>query len=252
MIFATDLDNTMIFSHRLIKGDKEKVRCVEYYNGKPITYMTHTSIEKLKNLMKKIHVIPITTRSISQFERIELFSSTMYAVVDNGGTILQNGSVQVEWEKYIDSILSKYNFEYALKVFSNIPNLILQPKIVDGKFLFAKSDDIDLCKKFLENELDTKRWKLSFQRAKVYAIPMEITKGNALKFINEKLINDKQSVISAGDSDLDLSMLEYADYSIIPRDCNLCTLESEKFIEIGTGIYTSDEILDFVTNLPIL
>ena len=252
MIFATDLDNTMIFSHRLIKGHEENVRCVEYYNGKPITYMTHTSIEKLKNLIKKIHVIPITTRSISQFERIELFSSTMYAVVDNGGTILQNGSVQPEWEKYIDSILSKYNFEDALKVFSNIPNLILQPKIVDGKFLFAKSDNIDLCKKFLENELDTKIWQLSFQGAKVYAIPMEITKGNALKFINEKLINDKQSVISAGDSNLDLSMLEYADYGIIPRDCNLCALKPKKFIEIGTGIYTSDEILDFVTNLSIL
>ena len=251
MIFATDLDNTMIFSHRLVKGNENKLHCVEYYNGKAITYMTCTAIEKLKNLMKEIHVIPITTRSISQYERIQIFSSTMYAVVDNGGTILQNGMIQSEWEKYIKNTLHKYNFEEVLRVFSHIPNLILQPRIVDGKFVFAKANDIDLCEQFLQMELDTKIWQLSFQGSKIYAIPREITKGNALRFIKERLINDKQTLISAGDSNLDLSMLEYSDYGIIPKDCKLATLKQKEFIEIGTGINTADEILDFVIQLAI-
>ncbi|MBQ2937910.1 MAG: HAD hydrolase family protein [Clostridia bacterium] len=251
MIFATDLDNTMIFSHRLISGYEDKVYCVEYYNGKAITYMTYTAIEKIKNLMKKIHVIPITTRSISQFERIEIFSSATYAVVANGGTILKNGIIHPEWEQYINGILHKYNFEDVIKVFSNLPNLTLQPKVVDGKFVFAKSDDINSCKQILQNKLDTKIWQLSFQGAKMYAIPMEITKGNALKFINEKIINDKQPVISAGDSNLDLSMLEYSDYSIIPWGCNLSSPKYQNFIELGNSFLSSDAILDFVTNLSV-
>ena len=250
MIFATDLDNTMIFSHRVVNGFENDVCCVEYYNGKPITYMTPTSIEKLKNLMSKIYLIPITTRSVSQFERIEFFPSAEFAVVDNGGTILHNGVPHQGWEDYISNILKKYDFENVIKVFSKLPNLTLQPRLVDGKFVFAKSDNIDLCKQILQTKLNTKIWQLSFQGSKIYAIPMEITKGNALKFINNNLIKDKL-VVSAGDSNLDISMLEYSDISIIPNNCSLSNSEhfNPKFLKIGNGVSTSDEILDFVTNL---
>lgn len=250
MIFATDLDNTMIFSYKRIGGYENDVYCVEYFNGKPLTYMTHTSIEKLKSLMQKIHVIPITTRTLAQFNRIELFSSTPYAVVDNGGTILQNGMVHKDWEKYINSILQNYNLENVLNVFSKLPGLTLQPRLVDGKFVFAKSDNIELCKQILNNELDTKIWQLSFQHNKLYAIPMEITKGNALKFISENLICDNL-VVSSGDSNLDLSMLEYSNIAIIPSDCSLALLEQSTFVKTGSGIFSSDAILDFVTKLSV-
>ena len=64
MIFATDLDNTMIFSNRRIVGFEDEVRCVEYYKGRPLTFMTHSSIAKLEDLVRKIDVVPITTRSL--------------------------------------------------------------------------------------------------------------------------------------------------------------------------------------------
>lgn len=71
MILATDLDNTMIFSHRRVSGKENQLCCVEYYNGKPVAYMTQTAIEMLNLLLSKIFVIPVTTCSMSQFERIE-------------------------------------------------------------------------------------------------------------------------------------------------------------------------------------
>lgn len=249
MIFATDLDNTMIFSHRLIEGHELRVRCVEYYNDKPTTYMTHTAIGKIKSLMKRVHVIPITTRSMSQFKRIKFFSATEFAVVDNGGTILQNGSVVKVWKQYIDSILQEYNFADAVNAFSSMPSLTLQPKIVDEKFIFAKSADVDSAKRFLEARLDTSIWQLSFQGQKVYAIPIQITKGNALKYISENLISDSGPVVAAGDSNLDVSMLEYSSYSLIPADSRLVDLKNTRFIEAGAGIYSADAILDFVINL---
>lgn len=249
MIFATDLDNTLIYSHRLIsRYDEKNFYCVEYLNGRCITYMTYTAIEKLKKLMKKIHVIPITTRSISQFSRIKFFSSSEYAVIDNGGTILCNGKILPEWENYINDIVCKYDFQDIMHIFSLLPDLTTLPKVVDGKFVFAKSTNTNLCKQILLSKLDTKIWQLSFQGQKIYAIPTEITKGNALKFISEKLLPDNP-VISAGDSNLDISMLEYANVGIIPGDCKLSNLKQSNLIKLGNGLLSSDTILDFVTQL---
>ncbi len=249
MIFATDLDNTMIFSYRRVAGHESELYCVEHYNGKPITYMTHTAIQKLKVLMNSIHVIPATTRSLSQFKRIEFFPDAEYVIVDNGGVILHNDTICPEWDEYVSGILKNYDFERTYDIFTKLPTLLSTPKIVDGKFVFAKADNIDACRKFLKCELNTKIWQLSFQGQKVYAIPSEISKGNALRYIVEHLISDSQPVISAGDSNLDLSMLDYSDYSIIPFDCKLVALNNKRFIETSSGICSCDKILDIVVNL---
>lgn len=249
MIFATDLDNTMIFSHRRVVGLEKQLYCVEYYNGKPITYMTYSAIKMLKILISKMLVIPVTTRSISQFKRIEFFSTTEYAIVDNGGVILHNGKKDSTWDNYINTILQKYNLKETYEVFCSLPGLQSSPKIVDEKFVFAKSDDIDLCRKYLDCKLDTKIWQISYQGKKVYAIPIEITKGSALKYICESLIYDNQLIISAGDSNLDLSMLYYSNYSIIPRDCSLSNFNNNKFFKTGVGIYCADNILNLVSAL---
>lgn len=249
MIFATDLDNTMIFSHRRVVGLEDELYCVEYYNGNPISYMTHSAVQILKILINRIFVIPVTTRSILQFKRIEFFSTTEYAIADNGGVILHNGIIHSEWNNYIQNILMNYDLKGACEIFSNLPSLISPPRIVDGKFVFAKSDNIDLCKEYLKCKLDTKIWHVSFQGKKIYAIPMEITKGNALKYLSENLIYDNQLIISAGDSNLDLSMLDYSNYSIIPKDSNLSVHKRNGFIETGLGIYSADAILNLVANL---
>ena len=185
MIFATDLDNTMIFSHRSITGNKNMFHCVERYQGREITYMTDSAIQKLKFLMNNIFVIPATTRSLAQFNRVQLFQNTKYAIIDNGGMILHNGMVDPNWDNHVNTILNQYDFEKVYHVFTTLPTLISSPKIIDEKFVFAKVDDVDVCKKILKYKLDTKIWQLSFQGKKVYAIPAEITKGNALKYLKQ-------------------------------------------------------------------
>lgn len=246
MIFATDLDNTMIFSNRRILGLEKEVQCVEFLEGRPITYMTHSCLAKLAQLIRGITVIPVTTRSLKQFQRIQIFCELPLAVVDNGGTILQNGKPHVGWENHIKRILEKYDLNHVLEIFSTLPSLSSSPRIVDGKYIFAKSDEPDLCKQILERSLDTKYWKISVQKKKIYAIPAEITKGNALRYICNHIISGNHLVISSGDSNLDISMLDFSDYSLIPSDCDLALSEHTNFIKTGSGIYTSDAILDFV------
>lgn len=247
MIFATDLDNTMIFSHRTITENKDMFHCVEHYQGREITYMTSSAIQKLKFLMKSILVIPATTRSLAQFNRVHLFQDTKYAIIDNGGMILHNGIIDPNWDSYVNTILKQYDFEKVYHIFATLPTLISFPKIIDEKFIFAKVDNIDACKRVLKYELDAKIWQLSFQGKKVYAIPAEITKGNALKYISEYFLTGNQTIIAAGDSNLDISMLEYSNYGIIPSGCELEALN--KFIKTKTGINSADSILDLVINL---
>ena len=247
MIFATDLDGTMIYSKRRIAEITNQLTCVEFLNEKPISYMTDSAIEKLKFLLDKIYIIPATTRSTSQFMRVKLFTSTEFAIVANGGIILHNGIIDKAWQESISSLLIDYNFEDVLNVFYNLPNLTSMPSLVDSCFVFAKTDNIVLVKKILESKLDKNKWQLSFQGNKVYAIPCKISKGNALKYICENYINDDSPIIASGDSNLDLSMLDYSDYALIPSDCKLATLHSSnKFIKIGFNISSTEKILDFI------
>ena len=247
MIFATDLDNTMIYSYRRVVGLENTLCCVEYYNGKPLTYMTPSAIDMLNFLLSKIYVIPTTSRSITQFKRVEPFRSTKYAIVDNGGTILYKDEPLSDWSNYINKVLQSYDLESILEIFRNLPGLVSTPRIVDKMFLFAKSEETRLCEDYLKFKLDTK-WKIDVQGQKVYAIPMEITKGNALKFICENLLADNQPIISAGDSNLDMSMLDYSDYSYIPSDSKLSAL-GNKYIKTGSGIYAADSILKSVIDI---
>lgn len=247
LIFATDLDGTMIYSHRVVVGFEDTLHCVEYYDGKPITYMTFPAVQKLEYLLDRIHVIPATTRSISQLKRVEFFSTTKFAIADNGGAILHNGIIDKKWQSHILDILDMYNFEKVLEIFYKLPTLISKPTIVDNCFVFVKAENTMLCKQILEYQLDAKIWQLSFQGKKIYAIPKEISKGNALRYICENLISNFSYVIASGDSHLDISMLEYSDYALIPSDCILASLNKDKkFINVGSGIYSAEQILEFV------
>lgn len=250
MIFATDLDGTMIFSHRLICGLEENTHCVEFYQGRPITFMTYTAIEKLKSLTQKMYVIPVTTRAVYQLNRVEFWSATEYAIADNGGTILHNGIPIIEWEQCMQKILANFNLQAVYELFLSLPCLQSDPRIIDGKFVFAKSSDVENCKKLLYEKLSTKIWQILFQGSKIYAIPQGITKGAALRYLCENILYQHLPAIAAGDSNLDIPMLKYAAHSIIPSDCSLSSLEKHNWVKTkSTGIAASDAILDYVASL---
>ena len=96
--------------------------------------------------------------------------------------------------------------------------------------------------------MNTKNWQLSIQGQKIYAIPLQISKGTALKFVSEELLHDN-FIVASGDSNLDLPMLALANYGIIPSDCELARLGATTLTSIGSGLSSSDNILDFVTAL---
>ena len=89
-VFHADLDNTLIFSYRHDIGQEK--RCVEVYQGREISFITEKTHRLLREINEKMLVVPTTTRTREQYERITLGVGELpFALVCNGGVLLING-----------------------------------------------------------------------------------------------------------------------------------------------------------------
>ena len=95
-VFYSDLDNTLIYSYKHEIGERRK--CVEVYQGREISFMTEFTWRALKTLMEKLLFVPVTTRTLEQYQRIQLgISMPSYALVCNGGILLKDGEPDRCW-----------------------------------------------------------------------------------------------------------------------------------------------------------
>ena len=89
-ILNIDMDNTLIYSYKHDIG-REKIN-VELYNGREISYITKRTFELLNEIKKRFLIVPTTTRTKQQYERIFLgIGLIKYALVCNGGVLLVDG-----------------------------------------------------------------------------------------------------------------------------------------------------------------
>lgn len=224
-ILFSDLDGTLIFSAaRKQVGDI----VIERKDGREISCITERQAElfsKLKN------VIPVTTRSVEQYRRIEFARygfSPRFTLCANGGVLLVDGKPDAEWSKWSGRIYRECEAE-LLKFRERLdsdPHRSFEVRLVDGLFLFTKSaepeetlrhlGDGELCESFFTGE-------------KVYAVPRKLSKGAAVKRLAKRL--ELSEFAAAGDSLMDLSMLNAADAAVFTSNIpeNMVTAR-EKFI----------------------
>lgn len=244
MIFATDLDRTTIYS-KIFLDEKLPSECMEILNDKPISYMTKSAIKLLNELVQKDKIIPVTTRSIEQYKRVKPFQSCRYAITSNGGTILYNGQILEEWEVKICDIVKEHlhQMEYMMEEIEKQEFFINKPKLVDDKFIFTKTNNVLKCCAYLK-QLVNPAFQISIQNQKVYIIPNKISKVGALKFLKQKL--KEKELIVAGDSNLDVDMLNLADIAIIPGHSTL-KIENPNTIYLSSkGLKAGEDILEMV------
>jgi len=95
MMFATDLDRTIIYSRKAIEDlgpSLEGQLCsVEEKDGKAMAFMTQKALEELEKISQDLLLVPVTTRTTNQFKRIFIFEEHIpvkYAITFNGAEIL--------------------------------------------------------------------------------------------------------------------------------------------------------------------
>ncbi|MBO5287498.1 MAG: HAD hydrolase family protein [Clostridia bacterium] len=213
----TDLDNTLIYSYK--KASLEKDICVEEIHGKPQGFMTQYAYELFAQLYDKVEIVPITTRSVEQYKRIkwQQGKAPRYAICANGGILLENGEINEAWLNETHRQIDKYRAERKrLEELLLKEDLYIRVRQVDDIYLFSYiKEGVDIQKKAKEYK-DITPLNVIASGKKLYFFPPIINKGEATRKI-KNLLNMGET-ISAGDSTIDVPMLNETDYRVIPNN----------------------------------
>ena len=240
-LFACDLDNTLIHSYKHRTDDDI---CIEIYNGREQSFISNRAVELLKEVVKKVLFIPVTTRSIEQYQRIQWIEGTKpeYAVVSNGANLIHNDNIDLKWNSYFfNEHIQPYidELEHQQILLSQNPNFTIC-RFVDDSFLFLKcSDAVDV--ESISTELQEQtNLTVQYSGRKIYLFPPKLNKGEAL--LRLKQIFNPNKVFCAGDSVIDVPMLNLADIAYSPSNFSYISNHGHhiKFTSIET---TLEEII---------
>ncbi|MCI8326260.1 MAG: HAD hydrolase family protein [Lachnospiraceae bacterium] len=241
ILFASDLDNTLIYSYKHEIGN-EKI-CVEIYQNREVSFMTEQSYQLLQQIKKQVLFVPITTRTLEQYQRIDLGFLPDYALVSNGGVLLQHGKEDAAW--YEESLTSVLDCQTELKkaeyYLEKDENRNFEIRNIRSLFLFTKSrkpqESIQNLKKFLDLSLVD----VFGNGVKVYVVPKKLSKGEALKRFRMK--RKAETIFAAGDSEFDIPMLEVADVSLLPEGLKEKVHARKGLVSFGEEVLFSDAVL---------
>ena len=270
MLFASDLDQTLIYSPKtfISKEIDEQIRPVERLEDRFSSFMTQNALNALKKIAQRVFFVPVTTRTKLQYLRINFFDydiTYQYAVTSNGGTIFSEGVEDKDWSQLVlagrDSCLAAQDLIHKFAEISHSSWVIKDSgKLADDLFYYCLIER----EKIPVTELaafkiwaSDNHWELSVQGSKLYLVPKNVNKNAAIKFIKEK--EGLSRVVAAGDSLLDLDMLKAADLALAPAHGELYALylqrisglEKIKFTQ-KSGIEAAEEILKVVADYDSL
>lgn len=226
MIYASDLDRTLIYSPAAlgVPENTPGLLPAESDGGRTLSYISAAALEALSGLPPEVIFIPVTTRTVAQYRRIELFRDRVipeYAVTSNGGTILVNGAVDGEWRAGMEAKVRAGSASPA-EVRTIMLEALRQEWIASERwcdeffFTFVVHRDLIPAETALalSDRLYGLGWRVSLQGRKLYAVPAAVSKSEAVLHISSRL--GRRVMAASGDSLLDRSLLDIADCAIVP------------------------------------
>lgn len=257
-IFFCDLDQTMIYSMRMIDkhtGTYNGLAVVETHVKKPHSFMTVNAVKVLQELSRELVFVPCSTRSPTQFDRVFIPDVVnKHTILDNGGIILTNAQEDKDWARTIRErvssqsaapsdvyaeVVAKFGKEEwfnKIRITSNMFIAVIAHEKVPAHFI-----------EYVKAQLGTWNYRYSVQSRSIYMLPVAVTKEAAAAELASRYGTKK--TFAAGDSMLDLGLLEFAKHSIRPAHGELEELGSAKHIRSTTkpGVQAGEQILEFVT-----
>jgi hydroxymethylpyrimidine pyrophosphatase-like HAD family hydrolase len=200
-------------------------------DGKELSYMSALAYALLRDIAGICCFVPVTTRSLEQYQRINFGFKPEFALVNHGAVLLINGDIDSVWSEGSQNELSNCTNKISVyqTLLSELEPLIYDIRAVDNWFIFCKSDNPDIAVEVIAKIIDTELFGVCSVHNKVYLLPRTLTKGKAVKHLANKLNAD--IIISAGDSYLDLTMLEITDTAIVPQ---AFSFSNEKFTRVDS------------------
>ncbi|AIQ72093.1 MULTISPECIES: HAD family hydrolase [Paenibacillus] len=272
MIYASDLDRTLIYSLNAIGVPENTPGLVpaEVVDGKTVSYISQKALADLMELTSRIIFMPVTTRTIAQYKRINLFQDTIipdYAITSNGGNILIGGEVDKSWRASVGRLVQNESAA-AEEVRMHVRSVVHEEWIISERYCddlfytFVVVRDLlpmDEITNLAERLYDL-GWRVSLQGRKLYVVPAAVNKSDAIVYVRRTVRSEP--MVASGDSLLDKSLLESADYAIAPCHGEIFAEQQSGLVKSRypftkqAGVFAGDEILQYVNmiynNLTVL
>jgi hypothetical protein len=222
-----DIDQTLMFSSTAVTRlgiDDGELLTVETIKDAPSGFVHRDLPGTLATLTECALVVPSTTRSLVQYERVELFAhlDVTTAIVANGALILIDGRVDNDWSRIVADRMQSGGAPVGqiADIVSRsdrgkVPGRVY---IVESRFIcvvMANGDDAQSLLASLTEAVAETGWSASHQGKKIYLMPDAVSKGAAADEVARRY--GIRAVTAAGDSVLDIDMLQRADLAIVPR-----------------------------------
>jgi hypothetical protein len=222
---ASDLDRTLIYSRGALEahGDtKRALVAVERHEHKDASWMTTSAAEAFAALSEHALVVPVTTRTPEQWHRVRLPGPpARYAITANGGVLLVNGRADHSWDATVAAELAQAAplaeiWAHASQICR--PEWTVKLRNARGMFCYAVLHRKRVPPGFLAEAAgwaEQRGWQLSLQGRKLYWVPRSLKKSAAVAEVARRA--ETEVVVAAGDSLLDVDLLEEADRGIAAR-----------------------------------
>jgi hydroxymethylpyrimidine pyrophosphatase-like HAD family hydrolase len=260
-LVACDLDQTLIYSRSAFRLPADAVPpelvTVEYLDGEPLSHVTCRAFEGLRDLAASATFLPVTTRTLEQYRRVQLGIPAGYAIAANGGHLIVDGEVDPDWASGVRERLASSGrpLEEIRTIAARLAeqgSWVRTIRDADGFFIYlvATSREVIPDLSELSAALSGDGWTLSVQGRKVYLVPAALTKEAALAEVRAR--TGIVSLAAAGDSLLDRGMLASADVAVRPTHGEL---HEQGFSTAGmllsshAGLLGGEEIVELLAAL---
>jgi len=226
VLVCSDLDRTLIYSAAAfaLDGPDEtmpRLLCVEFYRGAPLSYLTEAAARTLEVLSAAATFVPATTRTPEQYRRVRLLDKPpAYAITANGGHLLVDGVDDPEWAASVRARVAGRSAplaEIEERLAREGGDFVLKRRSASGLFAYAVVDRAALPPAWVEDLAGwcaERGWRTSLQGRKVYCLPDGLTKAAAAAEVARR--TGATTTLAAGDSLLDVELLQAADRSVRP------------------------------------
>ena len=207
--FFTDLDGTLIYSHR--RNLPEPRIAVEIIHGREQSHMAEETFAFLKGA-DWLQIVPVTTRTEEQYRRLLRTEELRIrqAILCNGGKLLTDGREDPDW-----TAETMARVRMVLPALEEAADLLrsLSPESEirhpEPYYFYAAAEDPAAVCSALKKKIRGKRLQAFHDRRKVYLFPDSIRKGDAVRrFIRRFGVGVSAA---AGDGPADVTMLNAVD-----------------------------------------
>lgn len=259
MIYASDLDRTLIYSLGALGVPEDSPGLVpaEIIDGRIAAYISRRALDLLLELRANVIFMPVTTRTIAEYRRINLFRETIipdYAVTSNGGNILVHGAVDQAWRAHIGGLVEQHSAaaEEVREIVRSVVRTewIISERYCDELFytyvVYRDLLPLDEIKQMSER-LHGLGWRVSLQGRKLYVVPEAVNKSDAIIHVRRTVRSEP--MVASGDSLLDKCLLESADYAIAPCHGEIFAEQQATQVKLKypftkqRGVFAGDEIM---------